>query len=347
MRSTAISMMISAFLCFVAPSSWAGEASNDADAGPSADEISRMLDNPLGNLWILMLENDIARYRGTPADGSQWVNTTIFQPVLPIPLTDKWNLVTRPIITLLNAPRVDAPADQFGDCPGNCNSRPPPDDLGLRSLSADRKTRWGDISMWSMVSPTEPVTLGDGGKLVWGAGGAFQFPTATTDQFGSEKYTFGPSILALRQPPADGRWTYGLLQHHYLWSVGGAGDRERVKVSKFMYIWWYKPNWSDPDNQWKFGTTPTIQANWQASSDDRWLVPLGVGATNTFFVGKMPVRIGFGFDWYIVTADNYGPKFMFKFFVVPVVPRLIKKPIFGSTKNDMSWGVAGHHLQVT
>jgi hypothetical protein len=30
----------------------------------SLEEISRMLDNPLGNLWIIFMENDLGRYRG-------------------------------------------------------------------------------------------------------------------------------------------------------------------------------------------------------------------------------------------------------------------------------------------
>ncbi len=48
-----------------------------------------------------------------------------------------------------------------------------------------------------------------------------------------------------------------------------------------------------------------------------------------FFMGKMPVRIGLEFDWFVESPDNYGKKWMIKFYFVPVIPRLIKEPIFG------------------
>ncbi len=125
------------------------EATDDrGDEGMSLDEISRALDNPLGNLWLIFTENQMQRFRGFPADGSQWVNTLLIQPILPVPLTEDWNLVTRPIIPLVTAPRFNAPAGLFGDCPPNCNSRPPPDQVVPSSLDSDRKTRWCDIMLW-------------------------------------------------------------------------------------------------------------------------------------------------------------------------------------------------------
>jgi hypothetical protein len=42
------------------------------------------------------------------------------------------------------------------------------------------------------------------------------------------------------------------------------------------------------------------------------------------------MRMGVEFDWFVASPDNYGKKFKFKFFVVPVLPRLIKEPIFGN-----------------
>jgi hypothetical protein len=304
------------------------EAPTDAagdDEGMSLEEISRMLDNPLGNLWIIFTENDLTRYRGDPAKGSKWVNTFLIQPVLPIPLTEKWNLVTRPIIPFITAPKIDVPTSLFGDCPGNCDSKPP-DKLGLSGISASRENAWGDIVVWSMLSPSEPPKLPDGSSFVWGLGPSFRFPTATEDQFGSEKYSMGPSAIFLRLPPPEGRWTLGLFQQHHLWSIGGNSDRERVKTSQFQYIYWY----SLPiEKEVSVGAFPMINVNWEADNDDKWSVPLGLGFSTTFFVGPMPMRIGAEVDWYVVSPDNYGPKYMFKFFVVPVIPRLIKEPIFG------------------
>jgi hypothetical protein len=282
-----------------------------------------MMDNPLGNLWILYMQNEMARMRGDPSDGAQWSNTFSAQPILPVPLTENWNLVTRPIVPLITAPEFELDAPAFGDCPGNCGS-PPSGMPG--SVGSSRETAWGDISGWSMLSPSQPSVLDDGAKFAWGLGAVARFPTATKDRFGSEKYTFGPAALALRQPSPDGRWTFGLLQQHYIWSFGGNPKRERVKSSQFQYIWWYKLPTKTPIS---IGATPIAEVNWQADSRDKWSIPLGIGASTTFFWGKMPVRLGAEFSWFVVSPDNYGKKFFFKLYLAPVIPRLIKKPIFG------------------
>jgi hypothetical protein len=297
------------------------------DAGEmDLEAIARALDNPLGNLWIIFHENQMQRFRGDPADGSQWVNTFLFQPIMPIPLTKDWNLVTRPIIPLITAPRFEVDADLFGDCPPNCDSDPPPDDLGLFNLDSSRKTRWGDIMLWSMLTPAEPREVMGGKKFVWGVGPAFRFPTATTDQFGSERYSFGPSSIVMLLPERGGRWTFGLFNQHHLWSVGGNSDRERVKTSQVQYIWWYK---LPVEREISVGAAPMIEVNWQADNDDKWSIPIGLGASTTFFMGPMPVRLGLEFNWFVRSPDNYGKKWMVKVYFVPVIPRLIKEPIFG------------------
>jgi len=70
-----------------------------AKAGePALEEISRKLNNPLGNLWMINVENQTTTFKGFPLKDTQVFNTTIIQPVLPIPLSDELNLITRPIL---------------------------------------------------------------------------------------------------------------------------------------------------------------------------------------------------------------------------------------------------------
>ncbi len=301
-------------------------AAQDDEGEMSLEEISGMLDNPLGNLWIIFTENDLMRYRGDPAPSSKWINSFLIQPILPVPLTKNWNLVTRPIIPLVTAPLLSLSPLDFGDCPGNCNTPPGDPSALLPSIGASRETAWGDIMVWSMLSPSEPRELGDGSKFVWGVGPAARFPTATEDQFGSERYSFGPSNLLMRLPAKDGRWTLGLFHQHHLWSFGGNSDRARVKTSQIQYIWWYK---LPVEGEWSVGAAPMIDVNWEADDNDKLSLPIGIGAMTTFFLGPMPVRFGVEFNWFVKSPDNYGKKWLIKFYFVPVIPRLIKNPIFG------------------
>ena len=40
--------------------------------------------------------------------------------------------------------------------------------------------------------------------------------------------------------------------------------------------------------------------------------------------------MGAELNWFVKSPDSYGKKFMLKFYFVPVIPRLVKDPIFGS-----------------
>jgi hypothetical protein len=43
----------------------------------------------------------------------------------------------------------------------------------------------------------------------------------------------------------------------------------------------------------------------------------------------MPMRIGIGMNYSVVAPDDYGQRWMIKFFIVPVIPKPIKRPLFG------------------
>ncbi len=300
----------------------------DDEGEMSLEEVSRMLDNPLGNFWVIFTENDVARFKGSPASGWETVNTLIVQPILPIGLTEDWNLITRPIVPIVSAPKFDVSERRYGDCPPNCNSDDP-DDI-QSSISSDRETELGDITMWSMVSPVDPPKLPDGSNFIWGLGPSFRFPTATEDQFGSEKWSIGPSNVLLRLAPPEGRFTFGLFQQHHF-SIGGEGNRDSVRTSQFQPIYWYKLT---DDGAWSIGGMPITTVNWKAGNDNKLTLTADLTINRTMFIGPMPVRFIAGFNFSIVRPEDYGQRWMFKFAVSPVIPRLVKEPIFSRFGRD-------------
>jgi len=74
------------------------------DGTASIDEVGRQLSNPVGTLWNLVVQNSLSLNNGdlSSKDRVQWV--TNLQPVLPIPLTERWNLITRPVLPIVSAP---------------------------------------------------------------------------------------------------------------------------------------------------------------------------------------------------------------------------------------------------
>jgi len=98
------------------------------------------------------------------------------QPVIPVHVSKNWNLITRVIQPIVWQPYPNASTGG---------------EYGL-----------GDMNPTFSISPAKP------GKLIWGVGPAFVFPTATNNILGQGKVSIGPSFVALDQP---GRWTIGAL----------------------------------------------------------------------------------------------------------------------------------------
>ncbi len=65
----------------------------------SLDEVNKELSNPISSIWALQLQ-----------ENTYWLNrpernvvNLQFQPVLPLALTDNWNLITRPVFQVMNS----------------------------------------------------------------------------------------------------------------------------------------------------------------------------------------------------------------------------------------------------
>lgn len=274
--------------------------------GPSMEELSRELDNPLGKLWMLFLQNDFMTYRGDPVRGTQNVNVTTFMPVLSIPIGDQFNLVNRPIIPFISAPKPNLP-DVFGRFPGDFLTPPPPSQFA-RSVSTDREFELADIAFFSALGPAEPWK----GKLIYGGGVTWQFPTASDDFFSADRAGVGPVGLAVWNGP---EWKFGVIAQHW-WSFTGSSSRPPFATSNIQYLL-YKQL---PD-QWQIGMGPNVLINWKAASGEKVTFPVGLGFNKTTLVGgKLPMRIGAELQYAVIHPDDYSQRLIFRVYVVPVIP---------------------------
>ena len=143
------------------------------------------MQNPVASLISVPLQNN-TNFAYGPYNRTQDVLN--IQPVIPIKLSDNWNLITRIIQPIVWQPY---PKQNTGG------------EYGL-----------GDMNPTFFLSPGKP------GKLIWGVGPALVFPTATSTITGQGKLSLGPSVVLLAQPP---HWTLGVLINN-VWSVGVRGD---------------------------------------------------------------------------------------------------------------------------
>jgi hypothetical protein len=139
---------------------------------------------------------------------------------------------------------------------------------------------FGDMTPTFFFSPAKPH------KLIWGAGPMFVLPTATGKVLGQGKLSVGPSLVALMQP---GHWTIGGLVNN-VWSVAGPSDRADVEQMSLQYFINYNLK-----KGWSISMSPTITANWQASSGNVWTVPFGGGVGRVFRLGYQPMNASAAF----------------------------------------------------
>jgi hypothetical protein len=109
-------------------------------------------------------------------------------------------------------------------------------------------------------------------------------------------------------------WTIGVLVEHW-WSYAGDGERLDKNQTDFKYIARY-----NLPRAWSVGLGPTITIDWEADSNDRWTVPVGLGVTKTVRIGKVPLKFRAEAHYSVVSPDSFGEEWKFLFRIAPVIP---------------------------
>jgi hypothetical protein len=162
----------------------------------------------------------------------------IIQPLIPFELNTDWTLITRTILPLIAQP---------GPAPG---------EAWIRGLA--------DTQFAAFLSPAQA------GSLVWGIGPVFQFPSASNAALGQGKWGAGPGAGVQW---SCSQWTLGALILN-VWSF--AGDAHRPAVNEMQVQPTVNYTFRDNPNRY-LSFSPTITANWEATGDERWTVPISLG----------------------------------------------------------------------
>jgi hypothetical protein len=146
------------------------------------------------------------------------------------------------------------------------------------ALGAGGPLGLGDTQLDAWISPTRT------GALVWGIGPVFQLPTASNNALGQGKWGAGPT--AGLQWSGE-QWTFGALINN-IWSFAGADNRAAVNQMQLEPTINYSFA-SNPNGYLSF--SPTIVANWKASGEERWTVPVSLGVGQLVKIGKQSINL--------------------------------------------------------
>ena len=252
------------------------EAGGGGGAGGANDaaELAKKLQNPLAALISVPLQNNFDFGAGPNGDGFQYL--VRIQPVIPVSLSEDWNLISRTILPVIYQEKIFGNSSQSG---------------------------LGDTLQSFFFSPKKPFH-----GWVWGAGPVLQFPTATDDLLGQEKWGAGPTAVLLKQ---EHGWTYGALANH-VWSFAGEGGRKDVSQTFLQPFVGYTL---------KTQTTLSLNSesvyNWEAS---QWTVPINASVKQLVHFGKQPVQFEFGGRYYAERPIN-GPDWGLRFTVTFLFPK--------------------------
>jgi hypothetical protein len=174
-----------------------GDAKVAASEAAVAKDLEKAAQNPVAALISVPVQNN-SNFAIGPYDRTQDVLN--IQPVIPLKLSENWNLINRIIQPFVWQPYPQATTGG---------------EYGL-----------GDMNPTFFLSPRKA------GNLISGFGPAFVVPTATDDSLGQGKFSIGPSMVLLTQPQ---HWTLGVLVNN-VWSVAGSGSRPDVNQMLLQYF---------------------------------------------------------------------------------------------------------------
>ena len=245
------------------------------DAAADADLVKEA-QNPIANIVSVPFLN--STNFGLGLDGDRTGNLLNIQPVIPF---FDGRLITRTIFAIPSNPDY--------------------------SESSGTKTGFGDILFSAFYAPKSK-------GLTWGVGPAISFPTGG-DDFGSGKWTAGPSLVVLAMP---GRWVVGGVINN-VWSFAGDEDRAEVNFMTFQpFI-----NYNFPEFYLTY--SPIWTANWEAESGNQWTVPLGMGIGKLVKLGgKLPVNLQASY-FYNVVSPEFGPQSQIRVGAAVLFPTAIFK----------------------
>lgn len=211
----------------------------------AAAVLAKAAQNPIANMISLPLQWN---YNTAGDLDSSTMLVLNVQPVLPLPIGKDWMILARTVVPFVSVP-----------------------------LPNGRQTSGiGDILEEAFFTSSKP------GKITWGLGPVFSFPTATNFALRSGQWGMGPTAVALVMPK---QWVMGVLVNN-IWRIGGAAYGEVLNTFTLQpFI-----NYNLP-RAWAISTSPLITSNWSAPEGQRWTTPIGVGFSKILHVGEQPLNL--------------------------------------------------------
>ena len=232
----------------LAASAQAQQASTPAPS-PSVmtdQELAIAVHNPFEDLVKVPIQSTTGFQLGPHHEVGDSVN---IEPVVPFSLNAQWDLIARPSLTVTYAPT-------------------PHEQSGLEDLETS-----------FFLTPAKESTW------IWGFGPIFDFPTASSSELGSGRWSAGPTAALAY---SEGPWLNAILTDQLM---SFAGNRARGSVNQ-TYI---EPMISyNFESGWYADVDPAITYDWTADTANAWTIPMGADIGKAFKFGSQDLSLQVG-----------------------------------------------------
>jgi len=235
-------MLLSLLLSFVlAASAHAQQTSPPAPPttiGISDQELAKSVHNPFEDSVKIPIQSTTGFQVGHHQNAGDSLN---IEPLVPFSLNAQWILIAQPSLTITYQP---SPHKQFG---------------------------LQDLQTSFFLTPAKAATW------IWGVGPIFQFPTASSSELGTGRWSAGPTAALVY---SNGPWFNGILTYQ-LMSFAGNSDRGSVNQT------FLEPDLSyNFESGWYVQCEPSITYDWTARAANAWTLPMGADVGKVFKMGS-------------------------------------------------------------
>jgi hypothetical protein len=244
--ATVLSALLSAVLVVSAHAQGVPPPAQPPTGVITDQELAKSVHNPFEDFVKLPIQSTTGFDLGPNHNAGDGVN---IEPLLPFSLNADWDLIARPSLTVAYSP---SPNEQFG---------------------------LTDLQTSFFLTPAKATTW------VWGVGPIFQFPTASSSELGTGRWSAGPTAALVY---SEGPWFDAILAYQLM---SFAGNRDRGSVNQ-TYI---EPEISyNFESGWYVQCDPAITYDWTAETGNAWTIPMGADIGKAFKMGSQDLSMQVG-----------------------------------------------------
>jgi hypothetical protein len=266
-------MLLSAALAVSAHAQDASQPAQPPASVITAQDLAKSVHNPFEDFVKLSIQSATGFELGPHHNAGDSFN---IQPLVPFSLNTQWDVIARPSLTVTYLP---SPHEQFG--------------------VADLQTSF-------FLTPAKATTW------IWGVGPIFQFPTASSPELGSGRWSAGPTAALIY---SEGPWFGGILAYQLM---SFAGNRDRGSVNQ-TYL---EPEISyNFESGWYVQCDPPITYDWTADSANAWTIPMGIDVGRVFKVVSQDFSLQVG-TYDLLKRPDSAPQWIVRVNLTLLFPRM-------------------------